>query len=118
MAGWGVTNITTKQTAKILKFVQVMVKNNVDCKIHWRGWFSLQTNICAGNNVMRQDACEVNENRLMWSQLLLSASYCEETLWLCIVASTVKQHLFPFMQKIAIETSEILFIRCGQNSVH
>ena len=62
MAGWGITNITTQQTAKILKYVQVMVMNSLDCKAHWKAWFSPQSNICAGNTVMRQDACQVNEN--------------------------------------------------------
>ena len=79
VAGWGITNITTKQTATKLKVVQVTVKNSVDCKAHWKAWFSPQTNICAGNNVMRQDICKVNENHLMWSYLLLPASYWEET---------------------------------------
>ena len=64
VAGWGITNITTQQTAKILKFVQVMVKNNVYCKSHWKAWFSPQTNICAGNNAIHQDACQVNDKLL------------------------------------------------------
>jgi hypothetical protein len=59
VAGWGVTNITTKQVARKLKYLQVMVKSSADCKAHWKAWFSFQSNICAGNNVMYQEACKV-----------------------------------------------------------
>jgi len=59
VAGWGVINTTTKQTAKKLKYLQVMVKSPVYCKAHWKASFNLQSNICAGSNVKYQSGCMV-----------------------------------------------------------
>jgi hypothetical protein len=59
LAGWGITNITTMQTAKKLKYLQVMVKHPVYCKAHWKDVFDLKSNICAGGNVMYQSGCKV-----------------------------------------------------------